>query len=125
MAAPMAGTCEVATPAMILAMVRALPLRLEAVAVWRATTMQHHVGICLLGHPGHRGRELLERHAVSRAELGREVDIAAEFDHPVPITREERLLLVGGHREPLQVAGFVRLEGRAIVRLHERHAELV
>src|SRR5450631_3975638 len=121
----MAGTCEVATPATILAMVLAGPLGLEPVAVWRATAIQHHGGVVRLAHPGHRGRELLERQAVGGAELGGEVDIAAELNHAVPITRQERLLLIGGHREPLQIAGFVGFERLAIVRLHQRHAELV
>src|SRR5258708_24302379 len=83
-AAPMAGTCEVATPATILAMRPGLPLRLEAIAVGRTTALQHHLGVILLAHAGHRGSYLLERQPVGSAQLGSEVDVAAELDHPIP-----------------------------------------
>ena len=76
-AAPTAGTCEVATPATILATRSALPLGLEAVALWRTTTLEHHVSVCLLGHASHHCRELLERQTVGGAELRDQLDRAS------------------------------------------------
>src|SRR6516164_7949197 len=79
-AAPIAGTWEQETPAMILATFRsclgatlrcrlgrrlagsrlALRLRLAAVALDRATARQHHLGIVVLGRAGHHRRHVLE-----------------------------------------------------------------
>src|ERR1700726_4638285 len=75
-AAPIAGTCDDATPAMILATFRprfAEPLRsgfrsgrpggllfarLAAIALHRATAGKHHGGVVLLRGPGHDGGEV-------------------------------------------------------------------
>src|ERR1700680_13145 len=93
MAAPIAGTCEDATPAMILATFRprfaglrfrfrfgrlGLLARLAAIPVDRAAAGQHHLGVVLLRGAGHHGGEMAERMAVGGAELGGEIDVAAE-----------------------------------------------
>src|SRR5215813_8800007 len=87
-AAPMAGTCDDATPAVILATFRprlgcprfgfGLARRLvapglAAVAFDRTAARQHHGSVVLLRGPGHRGGEMAERMTVGRAELGGEV----------------------------------------------------
>ena len=113
-AAPIAGTCDVYT----LALMRALTLLLArcshsftiAIAVRRAAAGDHHVAVLVLRHPGHRCRHLLEALAVGRTDLGEEVDVAAERDHAVHVAVEHRLLLVGGHRPLVEVGGLVALE---------------
>src|SRR5262245_29014202 len=114
-AAPIAGTCDDVTPATILATAflslagfrfRLRPIRLDdarpglgilpgpaAVALDRAAAAQHQIRIVLLRRPGHHRREMLERMAVGRAELGGEVDVAAQFQHPVVLTLEDRFAL--------------------------------
>src|SRR3954468_6387362 len=80
-AAPIAGTCDELTPAMILATAflslagfrwRRLGLlelaRPAAVALDRAAAAQHQVGVVLLGRTGHQRRKMLERVAVGGAE---------------------------------------------------------
>src|SRR5580704_17336672 len=109
MAAPIAGTCDDATPAMILATLRprfADSLRfgfrfgrgggfglagLAAIAFDRATAGKHHGGVVLLGGPGHHSREMTERVAVGGAQLGGEIDVAAELQHAVVVALEDRL----------------------------------
>ena len=66
-----------------------------AVAVDRAAAAQHHVGVVLLGRAGHQRGEMLERMAVGRPELGGEIDVAAQFQHPVVLALEDRLALLG------------------------------
>src|SRR5665213_2514571 len=122
-AAPMAGTSEVATPATILAMV--FPLRFAAIAFDRTAAMEHHVGVLLLRRTGHLRRQLLEGEAVERAELRGEVDVAAEFEHLVPIAVGNRFGLLGRHRKLLFVAFFVGAKRGAVLFLHQRHAEHV
>src|SRR5579864_2274605 len=125
MAAPIAGTCEVATPATILAMLFPLPLREVAIAVDRPSTMRHHVGVLLLGHTGHLGGEILERVPVCRAKFGKEIDVAAELYQAVPVTGKDTFLLLGAHRESLEIGRLIGFEGFAVFGLHERHAEFV
>src|SRR5471032_2991018 len=105
MAAPMAGTCETATPATSLATI--LPLRFAAVAFDRSAAGEHHVDVLLLGLAGHLRRERLEREAVERPELRRKVDVATELEHLVPIAIGDRFGLLRRHRELLLVALFV------------------
>src|SRR6266850_1660609 len=139
-AAPMAGTCDDATPAVILATFRprlgclrfgfGLARRLvaagpAAVAFDRAATIEHHLGVVLLRGPGHDSGEMAERMAVGRAELGGEVDVAAELQHAVVVALEDGVGLLRRERELLQVFGLVRLEGLAVLVLHQRHAEHV
>src|SRR5690606_41268509 len=88
-AAPIAGTCEQAMPALMRAISGAL--RDAAIARRRATAGDHHVAIGLLAHAGHLRGEVLEGESVGRADLGEEVDIAAELDHPVVVAREHRV----------------------------------
>src|SRR5436305_10766959 len=75
-AAPMAGTCDDATPAVILATFRprlagclgfgfSLACRLvlarpAAIAFHRAAAIEHHLGVVLLRGPGHHGGEMAE-----------------------------------------------------------------
>src|SRR5476651_1567932 len=103
-AAPIAGTCEQPTPATSLATIR--PLRFAAVAFDRSSAGDHHIGVLLLRRPGHLRRELLEREAVGRAELRGEVNVAAEFQHLVPIAVENCPRLLRCHREPLEIPRF-------------------
>src|SRR5882724_990285 len=140
-AAPMAGTCDDATPAVILATFRprlarclrfgfGLARRLvaagpAAVAFDRAATIEHHLGVVLLRGPGHDSGEMAERMAVGRAELGGEVDVAAELQHAVVVALEDSVGLLRREREFLEVFGLVRLEGLAVLILHQRHAEHV
>src|SRR5215203_4662529 len=114
-AAPIAGTCDDVTPAMTLATAflslagfrfRCRLVRLDdtraglgvlarpaAVAVDRPAAAQHQVGVVLLRRAGHQRGKMLERVAVGRAELGGEIDVAAELQHPVVLTLEDRLAL--------------------------------
>src|SRR5262245_61359929 len=132
-AAPIAGTWDDATPAMILA-TALFPLacgfddrsrlvvlaRLAAVAFDRTAAAQHQVGIVLLGRAGHQRSKMLERMAVARTKLGREVDVAAELQQPVVLPLEDRLALLGRElRKPLvEVFRLVVLERLAVLRLH-------
>src|SRR5262245_12025052 len=170
-AAPMAGTCDDATPAMILATVRplsalrlgfgfcgfrfaglrlrGLPLGLHgllrplglallaehasdcapagpaAVAFDRAAALEHHVGVVLLGRTRHGRGQMTERVPVGRAELGSEVDVAAELQHAVVVALEDRVGLFRRKLILLEIFGLVFLEGLAVLRLHQRHAEHV
>src|SRR3984893_697055 len=142
-AAPIAGTCDDATPAMILATFRprfAVPLRfgfrfgrrggfrpprLAAIAFHRAAAGEHHAGVVLLGGAGHDSGEMAERVAIGGAELGGEIDIAAELQHAVVVALEDGLRLLRSQSELLQVFRLVRLEGLAVLLLHQRHAEHV
>src|ERR1700733_3661383 len=91
-AAPIAGTCETFTLAMILATL--LPLRLTAITFDRSTTLQHHLGILLLGESGHGRRDVLERQSVGGEQFGEEIDVAAELDHAAPIALQDRCALL-------------------------------
>src|SRR5262249_2482654 len=109
MAAPIAGTCEEETPAMILATF--LPRfagfarfsRSAAIAFDRPTTAEHHLGVVLLRGAGHDGRHVLEGVPVGRTKLCGEVDIAAQLEHPVVLALEDGLTLFGSEREPIQI----------------------
>src|SRR5262245_1421905 len=146
-AAPIAGTCDDATPATILATFRprlALSFRfriwcfrasnqsasrrlagLAAVAFDRAAAIQHHLGVIVLRGAGHHRGEMTERMAVSRTELGGEVDVATELQHAVVVTLEDGVGLRRRERKLLEVFRLVRLEGLAVRVLHQRHAEHV
>src|SRR5437588_11311696 len=139
-AAPMAGTCDDATPAMMLATFRPRFLlrlrfgfarrgfvapRFAAIAFRRAPAREHHVGVLFLARSGHHRGELLERAAVGGAELGREIDVAAELEHAIVVTLEHGLGLLPRELEPLEVFRLVRLERLAVLLLHQRHAEHV
>src|SRR6478735_4042856 len=128
-AAPIAGTCDEVTPAMILATFLSFRLRLclrlvrlddagssfrifagaAAVALDLAAAAQHQVGIVLLGRACHHCCKMLERMAVGRAELGGEIDVAAELEHPVVLALEDRLFLIGGELRKIlvEIAGLV------------------
>src|SRR5215813_13414581 len=83
-AAPMAGTCDDAIPAVILATFRPrlrclrfgfalagrlVAARLAAIAFDRTAAREHHGSVVLLRGAGHHGSEVPERVAVGRAEL--------------------------------------------------------
>src|SRR5436853_4671874 len=142
-AAPMAGTCDEASPAMIFATVL-LPLlwgfgfralgwcllcrlvgsaRLRAVAFDRAPAFEHHLRIVVLRRPCHHGGKVAERVTAGRAKFGGEINVPAEFEHPVVVALEDRVGLLGRERILLEVFGFIRLEGLAVLVLHQRHAE--
>src|SRR5580658_1375012 len=86
MATPMAGTCEVAMPATILAMggLRRGPV-LVAVALHTATARQHHLRVGLLGHAGHHAGHILEGQPVAEGDLDGVVDISSDLQHSQPI----------------------------------------
>src|SRR2546427_812213 len=111
MAAPMAGTCDDDTPAMILATFRSrsaarfhlgfrscfrpcfrpgaeVAPRLAAIAFHRTAAGEHHLGIVFLGGAGHDGGHVLERVAVGRTQLGGEIDVAAELEHAIVFALE-------------------------------------
>src|SRR5262249_37676967 len=69
--------------------------------------------------------EVLERMAVARAQLGSEIDVAAELEHAVVVALEDGLGLLRGEIELLQVFRLVRPERLAVLVLHQRHAEHV
>src|SRR5579862_7449485 len=97
--------------------------RSRPIALNRTAAAEHHLGVIVLGVAGHHRGEMLERMAVGGAELGGEIDIAAELQHAVVIALEYRLGLLRRELELFEVVGFVRLEGFAVVVLHQRHAE--
>src|SRR3984957_149808 len=153
-AAPIAGTWDDETPAMILAtfcprlaarlcfgfrrlLCRFLGrlfhrfgrlcylARLAAIAFDRAAAGQHHVGVVVLARPGHRRGEMAERMAVGGAELCGEIDIAAELQHAVVIALEDGVGLLRRQVEFLEVFRPVPLEGLAVLALHQRPAKHV
>src|SRR5437016_7963337 len=112
----MAGTCDDATPAMILATfgprfaarlcrrsgfgglvgLRGVEApRFAAVTFDRAASGEHHGGIVVLRGACHDSRQVPERMTVGRAELGGEIDVTAEFKHAVVIALEDRIGLFG------------------------------
>src|SRR4051794_40560963 len=66
-----------------------------------------------------------ERMTVGRTELGGEIDVATELEHPIVVALEYRVGLFGRKIIFLQILGLVRLEGFAVLVLHQRHAEHV
>src|SRR6185312_6260073 len=125
MAAPMAGTCEVVTPAMILAIFLVLPVRFAAVSFGWPASRQHHLGVILLCRAGHDCGDVLEGQAIGRGEFRRVIDVAAKAQHFVPLALEDRLLLLRRHREAVEIRALVFLERLAPVSAHHRHAEHV
>src|SRR3569833_526169 len=122
-AAPMAGTWKTFTLATILATL--LPLRLAAITFYRSATLQHHLGILLLGESGHGRRDVLKRQPDSGVLFGVFVDVAAELDHAAPVARENGLALLLRHGPLREVGTLVLLEFFAVGGLHQRHAEHV
>src|SRR4051812_49346050 len=104
---------------------RAMLLLVLAVPAGGAAAADHHVAVGLFAHPRHGAGHLLEALAVGGANLGQEVDVAAQFYAAVQVARKNGELLVLGHRPLVQVAAFVGLELLAVLGLHQRHAELV
>src|SRR5258708_8626257 len=122
----MAGTCDVAMPATILAM---LGLRrslvLGAVALGAAPARQHHLCIRLLRYPGHHAGHILEVKSVAKRNLDGVVDIPPDSQHSQPVALQHRAALLGIEREAIEICGLVLLEAFAILLLVERHAEHV
>src|SRR5690606_143109 len=102
----MAGTCDVVRPAVILAMSVA---SLAVIALWPASARKHHLCVLLLAHPGHRRGRMLEAQAIGGKDLGEEVDVPAELDHPVVIPIQHRLLLFLGHWPLVEILPLVGL----------------
>jgi hypothetical protein len=96
-----------------------------AVALDRAAAVDHHVAVLGLGHARHAARHLLEAQPVGGADLGEEVDVAAEADAFVEVAPHHRGLLVFRHRPLVEVGARVGVEALAVRGLHQRHAELV
>ncbi len=76
--------------------------RLAAIAFDRAAAIEHHLGVVLLRGAGHHGGEMAERMAVGRAELGGEIDVAAELQHPVVVALEDGVGLLRRQLELLE-----------------------
>src|SRR5262245_47809251 len=68
---------------------------------------------------------MLERMAVGRAELGGEIDVAAELEHAVVVALEDGVGLLRRELEPLEVFRLVGAKRLAVLVLHQRHAEHV
>src|SRR5665213_3561852 len=119
----MAGTWLVVKPAVILAMSAVLLDR--TVAFNRPAASQHHRGVLLDGHVGHRAHGLLEAKTVGSEDLGEEVDVAALANRGVVVASKNRLLLGLRHRPLIDIGSLVGLEARPILRLHQTHAELI
>src|SRR5271155_5750298 len=103
MATPMAGTCEQAMPAMILATVLALTLCLSLVAVAgrAAPAIEHHLRVSLLGHARHHAGHILERQTVAEGDLDGVVNIAPEPQHAEPIAIEHGSTLIRAQGEAI------------------------
>src|SRR6266404_3301468 len=99
--------------------------RFAAVALDRTAAGKHHLGIVFLGRARHHGRDVLERMAVGRAQFGGEIDVAAELQHAVVVPLEDGFALLWRQRKAVKIGGLVLLEGLAVLRLHQRHAEHV
>src|SRR5271168_2243969 len=123
MAAPTAGTWDVDKPEITSA--TSLPLRERAIAVGAAAAILHHLRVGFLVGPGHDGRHVLKALAVAREQLRQEIDVPAECDHAVPIARQYHQPLRLRHGPGLEVLRLIGLERRAILGLHQRHAELI
>src|SRR5262249_28981639 len=63
--------------------------------------------------------------AVGGAELGGEIDVAAELQHPVVVALENGVGLRRTEIELLEIFRLVRLEGLPVLVLHQRPAEHV
>src|SRR5262245_43588711 len=94
--------------------------RPRAVAVDWTAAAQHHVSVVLLGRAGHQRSEMLERMAIAGAQLGGEVDVAAEFQQTIVLALEDRLALLGRELRKIliEIPGLVVLERLAVLRLH-------
>src|ERR1700682_635774 len=68
---------------------------------------------------------MAERMAVGSAEFCGEIDMATELQHAVVIALEDGVGLLRCQFELLEVFRLVRLEGLAVLVLHQRHAEHV
>src|SRR5688572_19548004 len=110
-------------PAVILA--TGLLLACTAVAFRRPSTLAHHLRVFVLRHTAHAGRHVLETLAVSGADPGEEIDVTSQLDAAVQVAGEHRLLLLLAHLPLVEIRPLVRLEPLAVLRLHQRHAELV
>src|SRR3954453_4436834 len=96
-----------------------------AVAFDGAAPADHHVAVLFLGHAGHAAGHLLEALSVGGADLREKVDVAAELDAAIEVACEHCLLLLLSHGPFVEISAFVRLEALAVLRFHQRHAELV
>src|SRR5690349_20285785 len=96
-----------------------------AISLDRPTALDHHVAVFLLSHARHGARHLLEALAVGRADLGQEIDVAAELDATVEVARQDGLLLLLAHLPFVEIGALIGLEAGAVLGLHQRHAELV
>src|SRR5208283_1538568 len=123
----MAGTCEQAIPATILAMfaLRSLCSVLVSVALGTAASREHHLRVSLLGHTGHHARHVLKRQTVAECDLDGVVDVAAGFEHAQPIALEHAAALLRRQGKAVEIGRFVVLEAVAVLRLVERHAKHV
>src|SRR6516165_10507638 len=95
----------------------------RTIAFDRAAVAEHHRRVFLLRRAGHEGGKMLERMTVGGAEFGGEIDVAAELEHAVIVTLENSVGLFRRETELFQILRLVRLEGFAVIVLHQRHAE--
>src|SRR5438876_4478358 len=123
MAAPIAGTWLVVSTAVMRAMSATFLDR--TVSLDRPATGDHHGGVGLRGHPGHRAGGLQEALAIAGEDLGQEVDVAALGDARVVVAGKHRLLLRLGHRPLVEAGTFVGMEVGPALLGHQAHTELV
>src|SRR6202051_2907263 len=119
----MAGTCDVAMPATILAMRGARVL--VAIALGTASAREHRLCIGSLGYARHHAGHVLKREAVAKRNLDGVVDVAADPQHAQPVAFQHRAALFRVERKTIEIRRLVLLEAPAILRLVERHAEHV
>src|SRR5258708_4346084 len=121
-ATPMAGTCDVAMPATILAMFGlSLGIVFVAVALPASPAGQHHLCVGFLRDAGHHAGHVLEVKAVAERNLDGVIDISPDSQHSQPVAFQYRAALLGAERKAIEIRGLVLLEAPAILRFVERH----
>src|SRR5712691_5436960 len=111
MAAPIEGTCEVASP--------------QITSAIAAAARCHHGHELLLGHARERAAEELHRPFVHQGQLEDVEDVAAEIEHAHPVAVQHGLLLLRGQVIGVAVRGLVTAEGGPALRGAHGHAQIV
>ena len=131
-ATPIAGTCEHATPAVILAIIyfpiRTLfifPFVFESVSFYWSSAVEHHFSVFVSGDSGHKSCEVLECESVEGCEFGCVVYIPAEFEQEVPFTVSDCLFLFFGHGIFFEIFLWIFFHFLTIFFESERYTELV
>src|SRR3954452_981246 len=110
-AAPIDGTCDVASPQITSAIAPA--------------SRSHRREEVRLAHAGEHTTQVLHRPAVHHRQLVDVEDAAAEVDHRLPVAVQHRALLLGGQPELPAVGALVGQEALAVGLGAQAHEELV